>query len=165
MVELQTCRCLLQAAGHKAIRPIRHANTCLISFEILIFYLVVVAGMGCVCCVCCVFVVENLSFVVDWITCVHSWHSLCMMCMDVHRDVVGESKGEEEKRVLYELGHIRSKFTKAKINAYNRKKYMWKLLYIYLLGYDVDAGTIITHQLQSITSRVYTEKLVVREFS
>lgn len=24
--------------------------------------------------------------------------------------------------------------------AYNKKKYVWKLLYIYMLGYDVDFG-------------------------
>eukprot|EP00894_Picocystis_sp_ML_P001541 jgi/Pico_ML_1/52058/g2828.t2 len=50
-------------------------------------------------------------------------------------------KEEEATRVLKELAHIRSKFRSEKgLTAYNKKKYVWKLLYIYMLGYDVEFG-------------------------
>jgi len=63
-----------------------------------------------------------------------------------------KSKDEEVKRVEKELANIRKKFTaggSAKLNAdgsnpslssYQRKKYVWKLVYIHVLGYEVDFG-------------------------
>ncbi len=40
-----------------------------------------------------------------------------------------------------ELAKIRERFTTEKgLNAYQRKKYVWKLLYIHILGYEVDFG-------------------------
>ena len=31
-------------------------------------------------------------------------------------------------------------FTSGKMNQYDRKKYVWKLVYVNMLGYDVDFG-------------------------
>ena len=52
------------------------------------------------------------------------------------------SKDAEEKRVLKELSHIRAKLSAPKKSAlgFDMKKYTWKLLYIHMLGYDVDFG-------------------------
>jgi AP-2 complex subunit alpha len=58
---------------------------------------------------------------------------------------------EEQKRVDKELANIRKQFTakfgkvgedgsNTKLSAYQRKKYVWKLVYIHILGYDVDFG-------------------------
>lgn len=47
----------------------------------------------------------------------------------------------ERKKVEDELKKIKTKFISGKsMNAYNRKKYVLKLLYIKLLGYRVDFG-------------------------
>ncbi|CAD8166956.1 unnamed protein product [Paramecium octaurelia] len=51
------------------------------------------------------------------------------------------NKEQEEKRVEKELQKIRGKFTSQKgLAGYQKKKYVWKLLYIYILGYEVDFG-------------------------
>jgi AP-2 complex subunit alpha len=48
-----------------------------------------------------------------------------------------KNKEAEQKRVDHELSHIREKFTqKGGIDGYDKKKYVWKLVYIYMLGYD-----------------------------
>ncbi|KAG5355227.1 AP-2 complex subunit alpha [Yarrowia sp. E02] len=46
----------------------------------------------------------------------------------------------EEKRVNQELANIRQKFTDPNLSGYQKKKYVGKLLYIYILGYKVDFG-------------------------
>lgn len=52
------------------------------------------------------------------------------------------SKDAEEKRVLKELSRIRGKLSTPKRSTlgFDMKKYTWKLLYIHMLGYDVDFG-------------------------
>ena len=51
------------------------------------------------------------------------------------------NKEAESNRVHKELSKIRSKFYSPKgLSGYHRKKYVWKLLYIYILGYEVDFG-------------------------
>ena len=50
-----------------------------------------------------------------------------------------KSMDEERERVDKELGNIRSKFSNSStLSAYQRKKYVWKLCYIYMLGYEID---------------------------
>jgi len=66
------------------------------------------------------------------------------------------SKEAERKRVDKELAHIRAKFTRDKLDGYSKKKYVWKLVYIYMLGYDVEVGHI--QALQLVTSVKYSEK-------
>eukprot|EP01113_Clastostelium_recurvatum_P008019 TRINITY_DN1375_c0_g1_i2.p1 TRINITY_DN1375_c0_g1~~TRINITY_DN1375_c0_g1_i2.p1 ORF type:complete len:1036 (+),score=302.77 TRINITY_DN1375_c0_g1_i2:111-3218(+) len=52
-----------------------------------------------------------------------------------------QSKEGEEKRVTKEMAHIRKEFREAKnVDGYQRRKYVCKLLYIYILGYDIDFG-------------------------
>lgn len=67
------------------------------------------------------------------------------------------TKEQEQKRVEKEMAHIRSKFTsEAHMNGYQRKKYVWKILYMYMLGYEVDFGHMEAVNL--ISSPKYSEK-------
>ena len=59
------------------------------------------------------------------------------------------------------MAHIRSKFASAgKMDAYDSKKYMWKVLYMYMLGYEIDFGHMQAVNL--VTTQTYTEKSCVR---
>ena len=67
------------------------------------------------------------------------------------------NKEAEIKRVEKELHHIKEKFVGTKnMSGYNKKKYVWKLIYIFMLGYDVDCGHSETINL--INSTKFTEK-------
>uniref|UniRef100_A0A6U8XFP0 AP-2 complex subunit alpha n=1 Tax=Zooxanthella nutricula TaxID=1333877 RepID=A0A6U8XFP0_9DINO len=67
------------------------------------------------------------------------------------------NKEQEEKRVEKELSKIRLKFTNTKaVSGYDKKKYVWKLLYAYMLGYDVDFGHLQAVELCS--SNKFSEK-------
>jgi len=47
-----------------------------------------------------------------------------------------KDRDSEVKRVEQEIAKIRERFTNEKgLNSYQRKKYVWKLLYIHILGY------------------------------
>ncbi|KAI9828016.1 MAG: hypothetical protein M1832_003543 [Thelocarpon impressellum] len=66
----------------------------------------------------------------------------------------------EEKRINKELANIRQKF-KGKygnLSGYHRKKYVCKLLYIYILGWNVDFGHLEAVNLVSATK--YSEKQI-----
>jgi len=70
-----------------------------------------------------------------------------------------QNKDAEIKRVEKELAHIRQKFSSSdKLNSYHKKKYVWKLVYIFVLGYDVDFGH--TEAVSLMTSPKYSEKIV-----
>jgi len=66
------------------------------------------------------------------------------------------SKEQEQRRVDKELANIRAKFTGKGIDGYSKKKYVWKLVYMYMLGYDVEVGHM--EALKLISSPIYTEK-------
>eukprot|EP00501_MAST-03F_sp_TOSAG23-6_P002260 GSMAST32.ASY1.ANO1.2360.1 assembled CDS len=53
-----------------------------------------------------------------------------------------KSKEAEVERVDLEMANIRKKFTstKKKLDAYNQQKYVWKMMYMWMLGYEVDFG-------------------------
>uniref|UniRef100_A0A6G3MF18 AP-2 complex subunit alpha (Trinotate prediction) n=1 Tax=Henneguya salminicola TaxID=69463 RepID=A0A6G3MF18_HENSL len=52
-----------------------------------------------------------------------------------------KSKKSEVKRVNRELANIRTKFcTRKNLDSYQKKKYIAKLLFIYLLGYPIEFG-------------------------
>eukprot|EP00656_Telonema_subtile_P051160 TRINITY_DN6821_c0_g1_i1.p1 TRINITY_DN6821_c0_g1~~TRINITY_DN6821_c0_g1_i1.p1 ORF type:complete len:704 (+),score=253.92 TRINITY_DN6821_c0_g1_i1:193-2304(+) len=68
------------------------------------------------------------------------------------------SKEQEEKRVNKELANIRKKFRKTDLDGYNKKKYIWKLLYCHLLGYEVEFGHM--EAINLVTSTKYSEKSV-----
>jgi AP-2 complex subunit alpha len=68
------------------------------------------------------------------------------------------TKEEETKRVEEELDKIRKKFSANKVlTGYDKKKYVWKLIYIHILGYDVDFGHNYSADL--ITSVKFSEKI------
>lgn len=64
----------------------------------------------------------------------------------------------EEKRVNKELANIRQKFRGGSLNGYQKKKYVCKLLYVYIQGYDVDFGHLEAVNL--ISSTKYSEKQI-----
>mmetsp|Transcript_2698 Transcript_2698/g.7705 ORF Transcript_2698/g.7705 Transcript_2698/m.7705 type:complete len:1005 (+) Transcript_2698:224-3238(+) len=70
-----------------------------------------------------------------------------------------QSKEAEQKRIDKEMANIRQKFSKpADLNGYQRKKYVWKILYMFMLGYEVDFGHMESVGL--ISSPKYSEKMV-----
>jgi len=84
-----------------------------------------------------------------------------------------KSKEEETKRVDKELANIRRKFStgasgstsklgvdgsNSSLSSYQRKKYVWKLVYIHVLGYEVDFGH--PEVLTLVKSNKYSEKQV-----
>ncbi|KAH8178353.1 AP-2 complex subunit alpha-2 [Sarocladium implicatum] len=64
----------------------------------------------------------------------------------------------EEKRINKELANIRQKFKDGSLSGYHRKKYVCKLLYIYILGWDVDFGHLEAVNL--ISAGKYSEKQI-----
>ena len=71
------------------------------------------------------------------------------------------TKEQEQKRVEKEMAHIRSKFTsESHMNGYQRKKYVWKILYMYMLGYEVDFGHMEAVNL--VSSPKSSEKCAAR---
>lgn len=67
------------------------------------------------------------------------------------------SRDEEQKRVDKELVKIRQKFTQnAALASYDKKKYAWKLIYIFMLGYDIDFGHMQVINL--VSGQKYSEK-------
>lgn len=66
------------------------------------------------------------------------------------------TKEQENLRVNKELAHIRSKFTSKGLDGYNYKKYVWKLLYIHMLGFEVDIGHMEAVKL--VASTKFSEK-------
>lgn len=64
----------------------------------------------------------------------------------------------EEKRINKELANIRSKFKSGGLSGYDKKKYVCKLLYIYILGWHVDFGHLEAVNL--ISASKYSEKQI-----
>eukprot|EP00743_Colponemidia_sp_Colp-15_P003250 GILK01003511.1.p1 GENE.GILK01003511.1~~GILK01003511.1.p1 ORF type:complete len:997 (+),score=186.65 GILK01003511.1:119-2992(+) len=65
----------------------------------------------------------------------------------------------EQKRVEKELAKIRANFTAGGAKAtdgYQKKKYVWKMIYMWMLGYDIDFGHMEAVNL--ITSPRFSEK-------
>ncbi|KAI3722101.1 hypothetical protein L2E82_33128 [Cichorium intybus] len=70
-----------------------------------------------------------------------------------------QNKEQERLRVDKELGNIRTRFKNEKgLTPYDKKKYVWKMLYIFMLGYDVDFGHMEAVSL--ISAPKYPEKQV-----
>jgi AP-2 complex subunit alpha len=63
-----------------------------------------------------------------------------------------------------ELANIRSKFKGDKtLDGYQKKKYVCKLLFIFLLGHDIDFGHMEAVNL--LSSNKYSEKQIVSTLS
>jgi AP-2 complex subunit alpha len=72
---------------------------------------------------------------------------------------VSDNRDAEVKRVELELSKIRAKFkSSANLTPYDRKKYVCKLLFIFMLGYQVEFGHMESVQLLSGEST--SEKLI-----
>lgn len=70
-----------------------------------------------------------------------------------------KSREAETKRINKELANIRSKFKGDKaLDGYSKKKYVCKLLFIFLLGHDIDFGHMEAVNL--LSSNRYTEKQI-----
>jgi len=70
-----------------------------------------------------------------------------------------KSKEAEMKRINKELANIRSKFKGEKqMDGYQKKKYVCKLLFIFLLGNDIDFGHMEAVNL--LSSNRYSEKQI-----
>ncbi|OTF69265.1 AP-2 complex subunit alpha-like protein [Euroglyphus maynei] len=71
----------------------------------------------------------------------------------------GKSKEAEIKRINKELANIRNKFKGDKtLDGYQKKKYVCKLLFIFLLGHDIDFGHMEAVNL--LSSNKYSEKQI-----
>ncbi|XP_064478736.1 AP-2 complex subunit alpha-like [Ornithodoros turicata] len=68
-----------------------------------------------------------------------------------------KSKEAEQKRIFKELANVRGKF-KGSLDGYQKKKYVCKLLFIFLLGHDVDFGHLEAVNL--LSSNKYSEKQI-----
>jgi AP-2 complex subunit alpha len=69
------------------------------------------------------------------------------------------TKEAEAQRVHKELGKIRKKYTSSKtLSTYDKKKYLWKLMYTKMLGYDVEFGH--KQAMDMMAASTYAEKQV-----
>jgi AP-2 complex subunit alpha len=69
------------------------------------------------------------------------------------------SREEEAKIVDKEMAKIRKKFKDApKLTPYDKKKYVWKMLYMFVLGYPIDFGHM--EAINLISSEGWSEKQV-----
>ncbi|VVT58270.1 uncharacterized protein SAPINGB_P006122 [Magnusiomyces paraingens] len=64
----------------------------------------------------------------------------------------------EAKRINQELANIRNKFKDTGLSGYQKKKYICKLIYIYILGYEVNFGHL--ESISLISSNTYSEKQI-----
>ena len=52
-----------------------------------------------------------------------------------------QNKEQESSRCEQELAKIKTQFANNRnMSGYDKKKYVWKLLYMYILGYEIDMG-------------------------
>ncbi|CDK25840.1 unnamed protein product [Kuraishia capsulata CBS 1993] len=65
---------------------------------------------------------------------------------------------EEEKRVQAELVNIQKQFSSGNLSGYQRKKYICKLMYIYMLGHRIKFG--YREAIELISSQVFSEKQI-----
>ncbi|XVF46838.1 hypothetical protein PTKIN_Ptkin03bG0060000 [Pterospermum kingtungense] len=86
----------------------------------------------------------------------HGMRGLSVFISDIRNC---QNKEQERLRVDKELGNIRTRFKNEKgLTPYEKKKYVWKMLYIFMLGYDVDFGHMEAVSL--ISAPKYPEKQV-----
>ncbi|KAH8120326.1 Adaptor protein complex AP-2 alpha subunit [Phellopilus nigrolimitatus] len=64
----------------------------------------------------------------------------------------------EEKRINKEMANIRKKFKDGNLDGYQKKKYVSKIIFTYILGYKVDVGHMEAVNL--ISSHKYSEKQI-----
>lgn len=95
--------------------------------------------------------------------CVQLKETGCFRFTHIAQFLLGKSKEAEVKRINKELANIRSKFKGDKtLDGYQKKKYVCKLLFIFLLGHDIDFGHMEAVNL--LSSNKYSEKQIVSDF-
>lgn len=57
------------------------------------------------------------------------------------------------------MAHIRQKFKDGNLDGYQKKKYLAKVVFTYILGYKVDVGHM--EAINLISSQKYSEKQIV----
>lgn len=67
-----------------------------------------------------------------------------------------QTKDQEIKVVHKEMAKIRQKFQNRGLSGYDKKKYVWKLIYAHILGYEVEFGH--EEALNLINAQKFTEK-------
>lgn len=68
---------------------------------------------------------------------------------------------EERKRINLEINNIQTKFGgKLNLNRSQRKKYLYKIIYIYIMGFDKLKEVGIDESLQMINSSTLSDKLI-----
>ena len=75
----------------------------------------------------------------------------------------GRTREQEVQRVNKELANIRNKFRESQLSGYQKKKYVCKLAFMYILGYPIDFGH--AEAVNLLASPIYSEKSIVRWFS
>lgn len=60
------------------------------------------------------------------------------------------------------MAHIRQKFKDGNLDGYQKKKYLAKVVFTYILGYKVDIGHM--EAINLISSSKYSEKQIVSYF-
>jgi len=99
---------------------------------------------------------SNISSLTSSLTLSSQPRGLHNFITDIRNSV---SKEDEKKRIEIELANIRKKFSNSSsLSSYQKKKYVWKMCYIYVLGYDIDFGHLEFISLLSSTK--YSEKAV-----
>ncbi|KAL0231104.1 hypothetical protein GEMRC1_010509 [Eukaryota sp. GEM-RC1] len=69
------------------------------------------------------------------------------------------TKEDERKRINKEMANIRSKFRDSrKLSSYDRRKYVCKLMYMYILDYDVEWG--LKEVINLMASTKYVDKQI-----
>lgn len=63
---------------------------------------------------------------------------------------------DEDKRINAELVNIQKQFLTPNLSGYQRKKYVCKLIYIYVLGHNLSFGYM--EAIQLLSSKIYSEK-------
>ena len=73
-----------------------------------------------------------------------------------------QNKESEIRRCANELAKIRKKFSK-KLSGYDSKKYLWKLMFMQFLGYEIDFGHNEARKLMA--SKKFSEKFTAYMFT
>jgi len=108
------------------------------------------------------YIVVLLFFLLNILSCTDK-KSVSFAYLIILSILLGKSKEAEIKRINKELANIRSKFKGDKtLDGYQKKKYVCKLLFIFLLGHDIDFGHMEAVNL--LSSNKYSEKQIVSHF-
>jgi AP-2 complex subunit alpha len=69
------------------------------------------------------------------------------------------TREQETLRINKELANIRSKFKDVNLSGYHKKKYVAKLAFMFILGYDIDYGH--SEAINLLSGSTYSEKSIV----